>query len=370
MAKLFLHIGCPKTGTSSIQSFLFHNHQRLAEGGCYVPLFLQRDGIAPSPHAWASLLSFEETREEPLTLDFGLADPQHRRRIVADKLALMALNLEQQTAPVWVISDEILAARMIDAGDLARLKERITDRFESITIVVYLRSQVHSAIGQMNTDVLSGSSDFTLPSPADLPEDSARYLHHKSLLEMWRSAFPEATFEVRLHRKDVVADFAGLLGFGDLSGFSFPPRLNESQSILASRIIAKYNSIIPWFDGVSPPSHLRRYIPTGVCAAFAKFPKYAPSDVEQESYSSYFLESNEWIRQCFFPELQSLFPKETVKRENLNLDLEHFIFPMPLSQPGYSFGTMEYEEALIEGCVKLLVDFTLRFQELLGYESL
>ena len=77
MTNLILHIGGPKTGSSSIQKFLTINSKKLREQKIFIPTFLGEEG-----HHWLALLAFTEDRVEDLVTQYGLNNPIKRQPII------------------------------------------------------------------------------------------------------------------------------------------------------------------------------------------------------------------------------------------------------------------------------------------------
>lgn len=344
-SKVLLHIGCPKTGTSYIQQFLYHNQRILLDNGYFVPVFLQRDETCAGVHAWVTLLSFSEHRIEPLVVDYGMEDPDVRRYLREQKLNKLSKMLDEYSDYTWIISDEILAARMLDVHDLDSLQSTILNSFREVDILVFLRNQLESAIGQWSTDIINGSTQEELTYPWDLPEDPMRYLNHQRLLSSWCTALPNARFDVRLYNpRKMLADFAQSLGIPLSTSFHYPDLENKSMSLFCLRLLSRYNQRHPFHDGISSPSDFRRYIPIGVMKAFSSHPGYMPSQSMQKAYQEYFSESNEWVRSTYFPNLSTLW-------KSVKLPTDH------------EEAQLDYISSKIENSVlDLLDDLTLRFQ--------
>jgi hypothetical protein len=342
--KLFLHAGLPKTGTTSVQRLLFDNRQALLEQGFYVPTFLQRDENYPGVHAWTSLLVFNEERIEPLVVDFGMNDAERRLSMRAEKQRQLHEALNKYSDYTWIISDEILAARLLDSQDLQSLRENFVNLFAECTIIFFLRNQLESAIGQWSTDLINGSTQNVMLSPSALPEDPKRYLNHQNLLSRWNSCLQDAQFVVQLYDKErLLADFANTVGFNFSALKLSSVRENTSLPACCINLLVRYNELHPFSDGSSLPSELRRYMPLGLLKSFSGYPGFQPDADLREAYNVFFSSSDEWVRSYYFPELKCLWKKE--------------INVLPESERPY---LLDYD--LETSILNLLDDFTLRFQ--------
>ena len=306
--RLILHPGCPKTGTSSIQQLLFRNKDLLLASGIYVPTFLQRDEFTHAPHAWTSLLSFDELRVEPLVADFSAGRVSEWKLLRSQKLNELNDKLSQYSDYTWIISDEILAARMLDEHDLLRLKSIFVDVFDECIITFFIRDQLESALGQWSTDLINGSLQSEPTIPSDLPEDPARYLDYQKLLTRWKSCFPECRLTVSLFEKSsFMGDFASLAGFEITDAFQQPEPTNVSIPYPCIPLLAAYNACYPFFDVNLGTTAFRRHLPIALSTSFCRYPKYKPSPELVDSYQCYYEDCNEWVRENFFPHRERLW---------------------------------------------------------------
>lgn len=313
---LLLHVGLPKTGTSSIQRFLFDNKQFLLEQGFYIPTFLQRNELRGAVHAWTSLLAFDETRIEPLVIDFGMQDTVKRRAMRKDKWEQINNAMNTYPEHTWIVSDEILTARMTNQQDLESLRDNFINLFADCKVIFFLRNQLESAIGQWSTDLINGSVQKEMAPPSDLPEDPQRYLHHQSLLTLWHSCMPDLEFIVKLYDKnrllDVFADIAGI----DTSQMAYASfRENSSIPACCLGLLARYNERRPFLEASRPPSEMRRYIPLALSRAFYGYPAFRPDAKIRKAYNEYYAESDEWVRSTYFPEFTHLWNEEDIPPE-------------------------------------------------------
>ena len=352
VAELILHPGCPKTGSSSIQSFLFSNREKLLGAGFYIPTFLQSNEKAVSgrPHMWASLLSFDEQRVEHLVKKFisiPAQDLEGRRALRAAKLQKFHEKLQEFADYTWIISDEILAARMLNERDLLSLKSTFVDKFDECRILFFLRNQLDSAVGAWSTALMNGSTRAQLPMPCDLPEGPARYLHHQQLLTRWSSILTGSEFVLSLYgHGDLIKNFANMAGFNLTDEYKIPRNANVSLSACCMGLLAHYNKLHPHLTADGLSSALRRYMPIALRKAFSNHSKYRPSKEFKKAYQDYYADSNEWVRATYFPHLDELWP---VKNSNDNDTVSEMQIELP----------PEIEDAILE----LINDLTNRFRK-------
>lgn len=350
--KLLLHVGLPKTGTSSIQRFLFDNRELLLDQGFYIPVFLQQNENVAGVHAWTSLLAFDEERTEPLVISFGMHDSLLRRSMRAEKWSQLNEALDKYSEHTWIVSDEILSARMLDRRDLQSLRDNFISLFAECKIVFFLRNQLDSAVGQWSTDVINGSTQKSMFLPWNLPEDPKRYLHHQNLLMLWQSCLPNSEFKVQLYDKQILTIFSEVAGF-DMSQVTYiPMRENSTIPACCLQLLARYNELYPFIiDGSRPASEFRRYIPLAVQRAFSGHPVFKPDADIKKAYNEYYALSDEWVRSTYFPELTHLWNESNT------------FLPKPKQQ-------LELDHDIESSILSLLDDFTQRFEMLYAASSI
>lgn len=198
MARLVLHIGSHKTGTTALQSAL------------------KRSGEALAPQNAA--VANARFGERLLVQTTGTEDSF--RATLREK---MADKLFRPQADTTIISEELLFW-LDDEASIATLSQIIRDRFDDVSIVAYLRRQDQIVLSHRKQVALGraaqlfyGADFLRLPK---LQPHLMRYLdYHAKLVGLWAAHFgPEAMIVVpyereRLVDQDIVADFSHRIGF-------------------------------------------------------------------------------------------------------------------------------------------------------------
>jgi hypothetical protein len=188
--RLYIHIGHPKTGTTSIQTFLLENRDALRAEGILVP----RAGVVQGGH-------------HGLTRNwYGVRAREDRSELQLD--ALMG-EIRAERLPAAVISSEGFIQE-----NPARLAERL-GRECDITILYYIRRQdwvVESVYAQRVRSYIQ----LAVETPGEmLPLLMPRYL---KVLTRYSQAFDRSRIRVRPFEKEafaggaLLADFLTLLG--------------------------------------------------------------------------------------------------------------------------------------------------------------
>lgn len=305
MRRLILHIGTEKTGTSSVQRFLLLNRPWLAAQGFHTPRCL---ADAAGNHSWLPLLAYDDERIDDLTRRWLPAGGDRRARIAAQAEALRR-EVEAQPEGTWIFSSEHLQSRLTTDREIARLRQRLEPLFDSITLVLYLRAPLATAVSLWSTGVQCGHPWMALPPPTT---PYCRTLcDHRATIQRWQAGFPGSRLQLRLFERDElvggdsVGDFCAIAGIRPERHWRRVRRRNTTLSHRGILLCATLNTLLPRPDD-GRPSRLVSLI----ARATAALPPYRPSAAEAAAYRLAFAESNEWVRRAFFPERPQLWPAE------------------------------------------------------------
>lgn len=207
--KIYVHIGCHKTGTTSIQHNLAQNPDALKAVGLHFFYENRQTGqlLLPDLHSWLEFVDPQRVVPHGLRL----ADPVGLR----DRLA--------ETEGDIVVSSENFAF-FFEQRYIDELRESLSPVFEEIRIVCYLRRQDRHVLSHhQEGSKLFRPSEYDLfgHSPRAIPPFDARhelYLDYHRRLSMWGDVFGDKQVILKVYDRkllregDVVADFFEILG--------------------------------------------------------------------------------------------------------------------------------------------------------------
>ena len=142
---LVLHIGTEKTGTTTIQNFLKANRDQLRRQSVYV----SKDLMIPSGNQrWLAALAYNATRIDELISTQGYRSKAERDQDMVNRYECLKLEIEASTSDCkrWIISSEHLQSRLTTDEEIHRLYQLLKELFNEITIVLYIRNPVDTAI--------------------------------------------------------------------------------------------------------------------------------------------------------------------------------------------------------------------------------
>lgn len=212
MAHLILHIGSHKTGTSSIQYVLTRSAEALEKAGAS---YLQTNALGKQA---ANANTLAKMKGKGAAFTSTLSDD------VADALI-------RPEAKLNILSSENLFW-LHDAGEIARLAKLIQLRFESVSVIAYLRRQDMLALShrkQVISPIPRPAARFYGYQMSALPEHQPHfhtYFDYHAKLEMWREAFGTENMQVALFQREALKNGDSVADFFARAGLQ-PPRGEE-----------------------------------------------------------------------------------------------------------------------------------------------
>ncbi|MGP8307240.1 hypothetical protein [Vibrio sp. YIC-376] len=292
MRKLILHIGTHKTGSTSIQNYLFHNQKELKQSGWRL---FDENRLEPSASIGScnSWIKFNGSKE---SFDAKIDD-------------LFFKKIANTTGNVIASSEEMFW--IFDEKEISRLKNKLNSIFDEVTIVVYFRRQdkfLLSHYQQGFRTYKSTAARFygrTLSPLPKLDDYMDKYLNYNDAFERWSKIFGKDNIKAKWFEKetldggDVVSDFLSNLSIKPSKTY---PQINESLSKLD--IILKHFSLAEpidiLFNSQGTFSEKRKFLPTksemnGVLVRYHssnvdlcnKLAVKLPYNIERESFEAY-----------------------------------------------------------------------------------
>jgi hypothetical protein len=237
-----LHIGLPKTGTTSIQAFLWMNRDNLEAAGVRYPSFLKRRNHIP-----LAVYAIGERRAH-LANVLGIADVAEWRQW---RSKFRSRFISETSQPgTWVFSSEHMASRLLGVDRVEELQMLLAETFDSVRVVLYVRRQDDMVVSSYSTWIRDGRTE-----PFDLNanlQNSNRYDFRKVILR-WEEVFGRSAVSVRLypgHHADrsLIDDFANVLGLANIEDWPRPERLNRSLSAAEIEFLRRFNAHIRRLD--------------------------------------------------------------------------------------------------------------------------
>ncbi|HDZ5081427.1 TPA: hypothetical protein RTH17_001841, partial [Campylobacter jejuni] len=304
----YLHIGTMKTGTSSIQDFLYKNQNLLKIQKTLYPISIKNswhlNDHNPFAHAieqanFSSLDSYLKPLKQEI-------NNSHSNKVI----------LSTENIQFLLYNEKYIQELQIILKNLG---------FTKIHIIIYLRNPSDLFISMCSQALKNGAPKKFL----SLPSENNKFkilCHHEQTLKNWANIFKKENLIVKLFSKnefyqgDLLKDFINTIGLEWDDNFIIPNKQNETLDLLGMEILNHFNNY-------SIPMLTNRYVDFIVNFFDKHFIskdlklKFQPPKEIYQSYIDYFEESNEWVRKEFFPYKERLFPKKDMNTYKENYEL-------------------------------------------------
>lgn len=306
----YLHIGTEKTATTSIQNFLDLNRVELWQKD-----FLFTKSLGKSNNRKLPVLAYNPNRRDDFTRMLGISSDfellrYQKKTILELKDEIRSWHTRNQNLKI-VFSSEHLQSRLTTIKEIQRLKRVLFSvGIKNIKIVIYLRNPAEIANSLYSTAIKYGSLEECPPPPSNHYYENI--CNHGKTLEQFESVFGEGTIRPRIFHKNefrngsIIDDFMNCMELPLDESYEIPPNVNEGLSIIGLNILRRINKTIPLFiDGK------RNLVRANIVSFFEKSyskDKYIMPEHIYEQYDLAFKESNQWVREKYFPEKTTLFP--------------------------------------------------------------
>ncbi|EAL2431067.1 hypothetical protein AXV84_09255, partial [Campylobacter coli] len=318
----YVHIGTEKTGSTSIQFFLYSNRRLLQRQNMIYPI-----SIGNYSSQWNfTFLAYNNLRNDFYCLSKGIFKKDDFLHHKKDIFLKFKDELLKSKCEKVVISSEHLSSRIQDLSEIKRIRKILyLLGFKKIKIIVYIREQTSDMISSFSTTLKSGAI-------GNIQANSKKYFkgYHKLLLLKWQQIFGKENLIVRLFDKsefyqgDLLKDFVHSIGLKWDNEFVIPPKQNESLDLIGVEILRRVNNLLPLFVN-EDRNYLRGDLNYFIQKYFSSkdlFLKFQPPKEIIQSYIDSFEESNEWVRKEFFPYKERLFPKQDLANYKENYELK------------------------------------------------
>lgn len=314
--KFFVHIGTEKTGTTTIQSFLRLNREKLKRKG-----YIYTKSAGDENNRALPVAAYNQERRDDFTKANYINTNKDLLAFQDDLIKKIKDEISKANVedPIFLFSSEHIQSRLTEFSEIQKLKEILKELGASdIYIIVYLRRPAEIANSLYSTALKSGHV-WTQPP---LPEQHymKNLCDHKNTMQKFGAVFGDNYVIPRLYSKhelvnrSVIDDFLYVIGAKLDDVYAIPENKNISLSFLGTRLLRKINESIPFFIN-DKPNPFRSDLVSYIEDCF-RDSKYCMPAHFYKLYDTEFHDSNEWLRKKYFPEKNRLFTDEITLRED------------------------------------------------------
>lgn len=314
--RAIVHIGMPKTGTTSIQTWLDINRAALAGRGiAYDRIALESAPAQPPSQLEVGLCGLTEAgllvNNPEVRRTYGLGSFEDQAAFCAEfepRFARAVREAEAAGAETFVVSSEHIEAWTEKEAEVAGLDRFLGTYFSDVTYLVYIRRQEDWLLSYY-TQALRRGDGVTLAEYVERWQACG----FADRLDLWARVVGRDRLSVRLMERDaltggdLVEDFARALGTRS-AALRRPWRRNAAMSAIAAEFLRLMNRATPpLVDEGRRRNPLVKGVATRLTALSARGPKLALSPEQAQAIRDANAADNARIRDAFFPGRPALF---------------------------------------------------------------
>lgn len=306
--KAIVHIGSPKTGSSSIQAFLHHNAAEIARRGVRFQRNVPDRGSQFEYPLAALAIQGAMIPSKDGRVRYKARTVEEARANYAGYAETLKSYPKRFDEPVALFSSEHFLPWIHDESLVQQVDRMFGDVFDEVRYVVYLRRQEDLLVSQYSEQVKRG---------ANVPLDQfigrrLKAVNHFRVISRWANVVGHERMDVRLLERDflrdgdLITDFCHACGFSP-EGLQLPPRENESITVTAAEVMRHLNLRIPEVLPTTGANPLRRGLLEHVTALTDGDPAIRLNPHQKARVHNHVAQGNERLRAAFFPDRPALF---------------------------------------------------------------
>lgn len=296
--ELFLHIGTSKTGSTSLQHFLFDHSE----------LLMRKNVLYPDPHACLGQVPKHQF----------LVNHLIQTDLLGFRNAILGISKQiNNNVQKVVLSSEGLFYHLSDFVGVASHFIKALAKFTKVTVVIYLRPQAEFIeslyrqiiINPQTPGIEEHSSNLTIQEFMRLVRTQEN-LDYSEALKAWSEMIGEDRILVRIYTRNVINDFLNVLGIEVQSEFNTSYNAKPSMSREVIEIIRHLNPLID----AKFKSRVITILANQVASEFEETLSFLSFDEQVELMTKY-SEGNSDISRRWL-DRDNLFPDFTLTKRN------------------------------------------------------
>lgn len=307
--RAIVHIGTEKTGTTSIQEYLYLNRKELKKAGFHLVQSAGKGNNWMLPAFCSKDAQFNEFfRAE------GIDTPEDKVKFRQKFVKRFEEEIRSASANIhtFIISSEHLHSRTRSETEVDNVYKLLTAYFDEIKIVCYLREQVSTCASYYSTHLKGGGTD-SFAQFLQRCQPGNYYFNYYEVLANWERCFGFESLDVSLFSNDrflngdLLDDFTAKLDPALVGTLNKTIQVaNESLKPAGQALARAVNILFPVNSERAEIHDTRNKLKTIIKQRLTGKGQQPGQGARKSVYNS-FIDTNEQLRQKFFPEVELLF---------------------------------------------------------------
>ena len=245
MNTLYLHIGIPKTGTTSIQNFLNTNKDILFDDSFIFYSHEKNGNFSSLPFI------FSDSEKLDWIKDHNGIFSEEKKNMYKEKISTNLIkSISKFRNHDFIISSEHIFMIYDEIKSLENLAKFLKEFFHEIKIIIYIRDQLEYMISSISTEVESSYLSKKEIKVDDIIQkfytpNNCHDLFYSTSISIFEDIFGKENIILNLYNpsgidnNNLYRNFLNNLGLDDHSKYLYPKNLNTSSSldIIKSKIL-------------------------------------------------------------------------------------------------------------------------------------
>jgi hypothetical protein len=243
--RLILHIGTPKTGSTSIQESLGTSRNVLLKHNIHYPT------IRPYNHIFNFIPIFLDDPQISFVFKIQMKPNEDKSSWVEKFRSIWIKEILSCKKDNFIISAEDFTLPYFNKNAVERLKGFIEQYFHEVTIIVYVRHYDQWISSQVQQAIRNGNNNLELGKLVQSLMKCPPRMAYRKLLKRWIDAFGKENLVVRpfdpqaFYQGSLLADFFHSSNLPVDTNVIPEIRSNESIGKNAALFLQKYNQLYP-----------------------------------------------------------------------------------------------------------------------------
>lgn len=310
--KAIVHIGMPKTGTTSIQAWLYRNREELVRQGILLKRIIPIDA-RPNAHVELTIGQFDAAGilmpNPRIRRLFGIRSLGDQRKVARQIDTRLQQIINESSAETLFFSVEDIGAHTDTPEKAHALDKWLGHFFDEVRYILYFRRQEDWVVSAYSQMIKTGGT-----RRLDEYFDQRKLRDYHAVARLWADTVGLDRLDVRLMERDamingdLLIDFADALGI-DPQGMAGANRTNPALPRAAGEFVRAVNMQLRedgYKDPTRAPIHSR--LIKRLLRNYSAGEKYRLSQEQIKEIREINADSNARLRSEFFPARAELFP--------------------------------------------------------------